>query len=369
MTTTTADRVRTLIEQSGLSQGEFAERIGLDKTKMSKSLSGTRRFSSLDLARIADVTGANVDWLITGDENELAMAARVASGTSTATATAEARRLAAVRADLAFLGYPQPWESPALPPGTGGGYARAAEALAEVTRARLAEHAFAVTDADLAGAIEATFGADVAIADLGSDVDGLAVGNDEVKLILASTSSVPWRQRFTIAHELGHLMARDDHGLHVDEDIYAPEHRRQPSEQRANAFAAALLMPVDMLREAVGSSGLTDEGFARLACQLRVSPSALAVRLSQLRLVAGSTFDRFRGMTAQQAAQLAGAAPQLAADVAESRRPRTPGLLARDTYAAYMAGDATLRPYANLIGQDVDSLRAALESVVGGVAS
>jgi Zn-dependent peptidase ImmA (M78 family)/transcriptional regulator with XRE-family HTH domain len=367
MTTTTADRVRVLIEQSGLGQGEFAEHIGLDKTKMSKSLSGTRRFSSLDLARIAEVTGASVDWLITGDENELAMAARVAAGTSTATATAEARRLAAVRTDLVFLGYPQPWQPVAA--SSRGSATHRAEALAEAARARLADHGFTVTDTDVATAIEAAFGADVAIADLGPDVDGLAVGGHDVQLILASTSSVPWRQRFTIAHELGHLLSQDDHGLHLDEDIFAAEHRRRPSEQGANAFAAALLMPTDLLRQAVGSTGLTDESFAALACRLRVSPSALAVRLSQLRLVAGSTFDRFRGMTAQRAAQLAGAAAQHAADVAESRRPRVPGLLARDTYAAYLAGDATLRPYANLIGQDVETLRDAFESVDGGVAS
>lgn len=369
MTTTTADRVRDLIEQSGLSQGEFAEHIGLDKTKMSKSLSGTRRFSSLDLARIAELTGASVDWLITGDQNELAMAARVAAGTNTATATSEARRLAAVRADLAFLGYRQPWKPLVQLTGGRGGNAQVAEALAEAARTHLAEQGFTVTDADLAGAIEVTFGTDVAIADLGPAVDGLAVGSDEVKLILASTSSLPWRQRFTIAHELGHLLAEDDQGLHLDEDIFAVEHQRRPSEQRANTFAAALLMPADLLRGAVGSAGLTDHAFASLACRLRVSPSALAVRLSRLRLVAGSTFDRFRAMTAQHAAQLTGAGAQHAADVAEARRPRVPGLLTRDAYAAYLAGETTLRPYANLIGQDVDTLRDALESVDGGVIS
>jgi hypothetical protein len=36
-------------------------------------------------------------------------------------------------------------------------------------------------------------------------------------------------------------------------------------------------------------------------------------------------------------------------------------LLVRDTYAAHDAGATTLRPYANLIGADVDNLRRALE--------
>lgn len=62
------DRVRHLIGASGLSQGQFAEAVGLDAPKLSKSLSGVRRFSSLDLARIAEHAGRTVDWLLTGEE-------------------------------------------------------------------------------------------------------------------------------------------------------------------------------------------------------------------------------------------------------------------------------------------------------------
>lgn len=59
---TPQDRVRELIERSGRSQGEFAGVVGLDGPKLSKALSGARRFSSLDFARIADVGQVSVDW-------------------------------------------------------------------------------------------------------------------------------------------------------------------------------------------------------------------------------------------------------------------------------------------------------------------
>jgi transcriptional regulator with XRE-family HTH domain len=49
-----ASRVRQVLEGSGLTQREFGVSIGLDDSKLSKSLSGARRFSSLDLARISD---------------------------------------------------------------------------------------------------------------------------------------------------------------------------------------------------------------------------------------------------------------------------------------------------------------------------
>jgi hypothetical protein len=55
-----ADRVLRLIEASGLSRRAFGQRIGLDDSKLSKSLSGARRFSSLDLA--ASPNSATSPW-------------------------------------------------------------------------------------------------------------------------------------------------------------------------------------------------------------------------------------------------------------------------------------------------------------------
>ena len=66
MSETLEERVRTVIDGSGMAQAEFADAIGMDSTKLSKSLSGRRRFSSLELARVADVGRMSVDWLITG---------------------------------------------------------------------------------------------------------------------------------------------------------------------------------------------------------------------------------------------------------------------------------------------------------------
>lgn len=43
---TIAERVRELIGRRGQTQAAFAAEIGLDPTKLSKSLSGVRRFSS-----------------------------------------------------------------------------------------------------------------------------------------------------------------------------------------------------------------------------------------------------------------------------------------------------------------------------------
>src|SRR5690349_25037127 len=105
-----AERVRGLVEASGMSRRAFGQRIGLDESKMSKSLSGARRFSSVDLARIADLCKVTVDWLITGEEPPLALAARTAGGNAGIALTA-AKRFSTLRTDMAALGYPQPWQT------------------------------------------------------------------------------------------------------------------------------------------------------------------------------------------------------------------------------------------------------------------
>jgi Zn-dependent peptidase ImmA (M78 family)/transcriptional regulator with XRE-family HTH domain len=352
------DRVLGLIKSSGLNRHAFAQEIGLDDSKLSKSLSGTRRFSSLDLARIADRFEVTVDWLITGEEPPLAVAARTTSGDAH-TALEAAKRYTTMRGDLASLGWPQPWRP--VPAAASGTYAEQGRALARSALDLAAKASRSINEADLPSLTEEVFGADVAIVALAEGFDGLAASSDDAKLIVLGTSPVPARQRFTLAHELGHLVAGDDQGVHLDHDVYDKSQAKDPSEQRANSFASAFLMPETILREAVGSAGLTETDFARLACELKVTPSALAFRLKDLRLIDMGTCDRFRPLSAARAATIAQRGEELAQRVALASAPRLPGLLVRDTYAAYEAGATTLRPYANLLGADVDELKQALE--------
>lgn len=356
--TTIEDRVRELIDHRGLSHGDFARAVGLDASKLSKSLSGVRRFSSLDLARIADLTGESVDWLLTGERSAMAVAARAAQGSATQDAVEAAEDLVTMRDGLAELGYAQKWTLPTMPP-LGSNWKAAGRAMADAATKWLTDRGASVVGAELPELIETHFGVDVAVTELGVDFDGLAASSEDARLILLSPTGSPFRQRFTAAHELGHLLAADDQAVHLDVDVHRVA--RTESEVRASTFASAFLMPEALVREALAGQ-VTREAFCDLAIRLRVSPSALGIRLSDLRLIDGMTKTTWSGISARQAAEICGRSDELARAAETAMTPRAPGLLRKDSFAAYQAGKTTLRPFAQLIGADVDRLRAELEA-------
>lgn len=356
-----SDRVRSLIDQSGLSLHDFADQADLDAEQLAECLSGASPFSAVELAVIADEFHVSMDWLLTGAESPLAVAARTTTGKA-AEALAAARDYLARRADLDKLGYPQPWRPVSPPARTGISYAAQGEALAKSALRAVERQGQSVPQDGLPELIEAVFGADVAVEPLSDGFDGLAAMGQGAKLILLSTTSNPARQRFTLAHELGHLLADDDQDVHLDRDIFDQGQKKDPSEQRANAFASAFLLPEQRLRAAVGAAGLTRESFGALCCDFMVSPETLAYRLLKLRVIDAGACDYYKRMTVREAAAVAGRADELDRRVAVSEKKRLPGILARDTLAAFEAGKATLRPYASLLGVDVDELRDQLAS-------
>ena len=96
--------------------------------------------------------------------------------------------------------------------------------------------------------------------DLGENVSGILVIENSIGTIGYSPENSKVRQRFTIAHELGHFLLHKHHSseVFIDKDFiikYRSEKKYTSTEikqeQEANTFAAALLMPLDMLKAEV----------------------------------------------------------------------------------------------------------------------
>jgi Zn-dependent peptidase ImmA (M78 family) len=100
----------------------------------------------------------------------------------------------------------------------------------------------------------------------------------------------PNRQRFTIAHELGHfILHRDDSSIFVDKTLtfYRDGQSSQGvyiQEIEANAFAAELLMPEAVIHQYVmnGIDLHEEKRIESIAKELRVSQQALTIRLISL---------------------------------------------------------------------------------------
>lgn len=95
------------------------------------------------------------------------------------------------------------------------------------------------------------------------------------------------RQRFTLAHELGHHLLRHADGFHLDlgGDLAPNVTGGHPgydwrAERSANEFAASLLMPASMVRKAATST----IDVATLASWFDVSPAAMGFRLKAFRV-------------------------------------------------------------------------------------
>jgi Zn-dependent peptidase ImmA (M78 family) len=101
------------------------------------------------------------------------------------------------------------------------------------------------------------------------------------------------RQRFTIAHELGHLElghlgGTGEHAIRIDRDfkVMLRDKKSSPAEIEANAFAAELLMPTSMLRNErelrLGLDTEDDRLIQLLASRYKVSQQAMTIRLASI---------------------------------------------------------------------------------------
>jgi transcriptional regulator with XRE-family HTH domain len=204
-----------------LTHAQVAEQIGLTDEKLSKSLRGRRSFSSVELAHLAEGLNVDVHWLITGrpNPNRLVAVARRVEGHDS-----DQRVLNDIA--LAYRQALPAWDPVdiALP-----------DTVIEVKSIlgpdfvrRMADRFQSHLDVDVIRTAEV------------STAYSLHAGPRKVILLQATGN---WfRANWSLAHELGHLVAG-----HPADDLTPAE--RDHHEFVANSFAAELLLPEAGLRE------------------------------------------------------------------------------------------------------------------------
>lgn len=126
---------------------------------------------------------------------------------------------------------------------------------------------------------------------LDDDTAGFLLRSAGAKFIGVNQAQAPTRQRFTIAHELGHALLHDGEELHVDKNFrinfrdVVSSLATNVEEIESNTFAAWLLMPSKFLVKQITSEHLDiDDGdeVAKLARRYQVSAQAMTHRLANL---------------------------------------------------------------------------------------
>jgi Zn-dependent peptidase ImmA (M78 family) len=232
-----------------------------------------------------------------------------------------------------------------------------AEGRATAARFRKDHHLGVQPLGDLVAIIEQTTGIDVAILDVGPDEHGLTMRDPRRNAVFIGVARTrhPMRQRSTLAHELGHVLFED----WTDNDATNWSNRTH-EEIRADAFARHLLVPVEGLREFLGTRQVTQSTLAMVVQRFLVSPAIAAIALGQAEYINVATKQEWMGLSARQLAVRFGWSDQYQALQADSDRRRAPQRLLARVTKGYAEGVLSAQAIATLRGIPLKTAEAEL---------
>lgn len=247
-----AARLRAARERAGITQGVAAAALGLPRTALVQIEGANRTVSSLELAKLAELYDVPIDRFFADEETAVPGAVeavfRIGAGSELSDEAVQQVSHAAMlcREGVALerlMGYKPRSGPPAyeLPPPQ-----RKSEAVDQgVQTAADDRHRLGLSEAPIADMADllAAQGIWASGAEFEDEVSGVFLRHPEFRsAILVNLHHNRARKRFSYAHEYAHaLLDREDANqpLHVS----STKNRDQLREVRANAFAAAFLMP------------------------------------------------------------------------------------------------------------------------------
>ena len=293
-----SERVRSLRERKGWSQLELAQRSGLSVSVLSEIESGQNKPSLDTLVVLAQSLGVPLNTFLFADDNPLEERLQVIENTENVSALKIWLHRCRLYLEIEALVGKQGIRAPIYtlqPSRRRRDELLQIEAIAEQERYRLQLGIEPI--ANLVAVLE-NEGLRVVGADLPEDdVDGafLFVPEYESAVALINRAKPSLHQRFTLAHEYGHLLLHRNRAEIWERDLFRAN---TPEERQANAFAAAFLMPkplIERMYEEYGFSrkrkALPMYGWLVMMRRLQVSPHALAWRLYNLDYIDESERD------------------------------------------------------------------------------
>ena len=217
--------------------------------------------------------------------------------------------------------------------------------------------------------VEASLELPVVIAALPAGIAGCCWRDGERVVLWVNGTHAQVRQRFTLAHELGHLRCGHDGTMAVDTFATLAGQTTDSREVQANAFAAELLAPAGGVRAMLAGQPTLEDvvlvaarfGISTIAALYRLNTLGLAPRYGRLRREIDARLHdevwlRLRPVAVTDAITVAARDPR--------SLPRLSPALAGSALAAMIAGAASVGDAAAAAGCDPRSLAAAA-AVIG----
>lgn len=163
------------------------------------------------------------------------------------------------------------------------------------------------------------------------------------------------RQRFSLAHEIGHLQSG-----HMSTDIHSlSDYKRNPEEIWADDFARHLLLPLSAIEAYLITAGatrneLTKESVSDLVRVFGIAPKPTMIQLRDSSWISRETFvewQRDYTLTSEALAMRYGWSSERNAMVRVSQTPRRPTGLVQAAMSAYQSGATTIEALAQSSGE------------------
>lgn len=363
------ERIRRERERAGLSQRDLAARAHLSQPTLTRIENGARANVTLaELDRIAVSLDIPVRLLTSGNpvRSRVRIAARVNDVVTEEREEALRHTLEVLELDarLDKLGSTatQQRKPAGFLPVPDEHLSREQQAKELAQRVRAALHLGSAPVADVDELIEQLTGVDTAVLQLPKTTDGFTATDPEreTTLIAVRACDVPERQRFSFAHELGHLLWNDGAQVHELDD------GRTPGERRCDAFARHLLAPEEGINTWLSAARLSENGslsertVALLARHFRVSFVVILIQLELMSLITEAQKKELRGPTGAQLAQRYGWGPAYKQEQQAAEAVRAPRRILERAVEAYRRNMIGVRALAMLEGRRPEEVEAGL---------
>ncbi|MEV7154303.1 XRE family transcriptional regulator [Streptomyces misionensis] len=354
------ERIRRERERAGLNQRELAARAQLSQPTLTRIENGARSNVTLvELDRLAVALDIPVRLLTSGDpvRQRVQIAARINEAVEAEREEALRHTLEVLELDarLDKLGAQatQQRKSEGFLPLPAEDLSREQQAKELAHRVRAALNLGCAPIADVDELIEQLTGVDTAVLNLPKTTDGFTATDPvrETTLIAVRACDVPERQRFSFAHELGHLLWGDGAQVHELDDA------RTPGEKRADAFARHLLVPEEGIEAWLSNEHSSTEGSisertaALLARHFRVSFPVILIQLESMGMITAEQKKDLWGPTGAQLAQRYGWGPAYEQEQEAAQAVRAPRRILERAVEAYRQNLIGVRALAMLEGR------------------